>query len=72
MDWLDYKIPCHICNLGCLLATVVLSDGIVDHSRSNLGLISTQKNKHVIEPDPNKIEPTHGLVVAIFCSSLTL
>ena len=72
MDWLGYRIPCHICNLSCLLATVVLSDGIVDHSRSNLGLISAQESKHVIGPHPNKIEPAYGLLVAIFCSSLTL
>ena len=72
MDWLDYKIPCHICNLGCLLATVVLCDGIMDHSRSNLRLISAQESKHVIGLHPNKIEPAYGLLAAIFCSSLTL
>ncbi len=28
--------------------------------------ISTQENKHGIRPDRNKIEPAHGLTVAMF------
>ena len=34
--------------------------------------ISAQENKHGIGLDQNKIEPTHGLSVPSFCSSLNL
>ena len=41
-------------------------------SVKHLRPISTQENKHGIGPDRNKIEPVHGLSVAIFSSSLNL